>query len=367
VGFFGDVGNFFGMGLGTSSYQTDPSKFQLPGMQDTQGQSQQGVTNAYGNQYNALHQGAPTIDQSGSSQWRGQQGQLAGMLFNQANGLGPNMGQMQLQSATDQNIRNAMALGQSMPGQNNMAAYRNILDNQAQAQQQAAGQSALLQAQTQQAAEGQLQGLLSGARSQDIGLAQNQAQLSQNQFGMNQNAAQGWGGQALGWANMQQGANQAQMQGNIAQQQIAANAYQNQANRAQSTTGGLLNGAASAITGGLLAHGGEVPRYAGGGGVGLGYFGLGMPDVTASSAPLIKSPMGGGQKPSGAVSGTTADGADVTVAPVDTSSMAATAIPDALPLLAMANGGTISFLGGGHVPGRAGVDGVSYKNDSVAA
>lgn len=64
------------------------------------------------------------------------------MLMQQALGKGPNPWAQQLQNATDANIKQAMALGQSMGGGNNMAAMRGILSNTANAQQQAAGQYA---------------------------------------------------------------------------------------------------------------------------------------------------------------------------------------------------------------------------------
>ena len=186
--------------------------------------------------------------------------------MNQANGGGPNPAALQLQQGTDANIRQAMALGQSTPGQSNLAAARNIQDNTANAQQQAVSQAAIMRQQQQLNAQGQLGGLLGQQRGQDL-----------NYLGQNQ-------GNALNWAGLQNQASNQQLQGNIAQQQIQQQAYQNTAKASQQLSGQAIQGAAMAAG---LAHGGEVPHYAGGGGVGLGFFGIGQPLADNSEAKKL--------------------------------------------------------------------------------
>jgi hypothetical protein len=123
-------------------------------------------------------------DQSQSNEWRARQTGLADLLTNQAQGWGvPTAAQGQLQRATDANISQAMALGASQRGAGHGGALRAIANQTAGAQQQAAGDSAMLRMQEQQGAQNQLGQLLSGARGQDLsqaGMAQQGAMANQS-------------------------------------------------------------------------------------------------------------------------------------------------------------------------------------------
>lgn len=134
---------------------------------------------------NAARRQAPVLDQTQSNQWRGQQMTLAQQLADQANGVGPSIAQDQLRRATDRNLAQAMALGQSMQGASAGGALRGIQNQQAGIAQQSAMDSGLLRSQEQMAARQQLGQLLSGARQQDIGIAGADQQSLLQQQAMN--------------------------------------------------------------------------------------------------------------------------------------------------------------------------------------
>lgn len=344
------IGNYAGKATGASQFQTDPSQFQMPGFQQQQAMANNYTQQAMGGDPNQL-------------QFRGQQSQLANMLFNQANGGGPNLANAQLKDATNRNISQAFAMAQANPNDPNAA--RLAANNVAGANQTAAGQSAEERMQQQLAAQQQLAGVLQGARGQDLS----------NYSAMNQ--------AGLGWAGLgQQGAN-SQLQAQIAQQQIASGAYANSQGAAQSMFGGLVGG----IAAGAMSDGGVVPGYASGGipgGAGLAYFGMGPAQVNhydpvKFGGKKSKSPTSGPQDP---FTGTTADNQAVTVGTPDmlgVNSAGPAASFAALPVPPMASGGQVpeyrqgfthgvlAMLGGGHVPGKAAVEGDSKENDTVPA
>ena len=79
---------------------------------------------------------------------------LAAQLRAQANGQGPNVAQLQLQQATDQNNQKAAGAAASQRGMNPALAQRMIAQQAANNNQNAAGQSGVLRAQQQLSAEG---------------------------------------------------------------------------------------------------------------------------------------------------------------------------------------------------------------------
>lgn len=122
---------------------------------------------------------AAQIDPSQQAQFRGGQAQLVSDLQAQAAGNGPSLAQDQLRQGTDRNIAQAMALQASQRGTNAASGMRNIAQNTALANQQAAQQAATLRVQEQLAGREQLGNVLGAARGQDIGLASTDAQLLQ--------------------------------------------------------------------------------------------------------------------------------------------------------------------------------------------
>lgn len=138
-----------------------------------------------------LNPNASSMDAGPQNQFRDDQRTLATLLAQQANGLGPSLAQNQLQSAGDQNMRQAMALQASQRGPQSAGSFLNIANRQSQIGSQLGQDSANLRLQEQMAARNQLASLLGGARGQDIGFAGQQQQgnltfqqiLSQNQLG----------------------------------------------------------------------------------------------------------------------------------------------------------------------------------------
>jgi hypothetical protein len=163
--------------------------------------------------------GGSQINTLPQEQTRAQQMALGQQLARTASGQGPSVAQEQLKQATDQNIRQQQSLAASMRGVNPALAARNAQMGAASAQQQAAGQASTMRAQEALSAQGQLGGLLSGVRGQDIGLGTEQAQLGQQnqQFNAGQaNALAQFNAGQQNQGTMQQGQfNQAAAQANL--------------------------------------------------------------------------------------------------------------------------------------------------------
>lgn len=136
------------------------------------------------------------IDYGQMEQDRAQQQALYAQLAAMAAGNGPSLAQGQLQQATDQNIRQAMALGQAQQGQGMgyASALRGIADQSAAARQSAAGQSALIRNQEQmQGMQGM--GALGGQMfNQDLARQQLGAGSAFGYDQLNQNAGKRSGG-----------------------------------------------------------------------------------------------------------------------------------------------------------------------------
>lgn len=337
--------------------------------------------NAYGQTQNALQQQqslARVLAQQGGAQNQsqvfGQEQQLAQALQNQANGNGPNPAQQALANATGANVANQAAL---MAGQRGASGNAGLIARQAAQQgagiqQNAVGQSAVLQAQQQLAAQQQLQ-----AQQAQM------AQLAGQQVNQQANAVTGYNEAAQN--------QQAQLLNAIGQQnnaRVASQANANSGNAAlaqqnaqtqQATVGGLINqGAGAAMK--LFSDGGRVEnpklaqvpmkdRYAFGGSISEGgpfgqiaqiyyphMFNGGT--VNVQSSPQDPSPIqriapgmgkdvfakqGGGKPPSSPAAPASSGGGEAEM-PAE-----------------------MSASEGGKVPGKAPVKGDSYSNDKVHA
>lgn len=172
---------------------------------------------------NGFQANAPDISQQEGYYTGANQGQnaLEGQLAEQAAGGGPDPAAAALNQATNANANQAAGMVASQRGLNPGEAARIGSQSLVNANQQAAGQAALLKAQQQIAAQ---QGL-------------------ENVYGQQENAASQN-------ANVV-GGQQLQATG------INANVAQNNTNAVNNTTGGLLGGAGQALSS-LLAKGGEV-------------------------------------------------------------------------------------------------------------
>lgn len=254
MGFLSDV-------LGTKNeFQADPSKLLNPISANNIDPALTGANQAIQQQQsfaNALQNQGGLANQANVF---AQQQALARTLGQQAQGIGPNVAQNQLNQATGQNVANQAALMNSQRGAGanvGMMARQAGLQGGA-IQQQAAGQAATLGAQQQIAAQQALmqqQNAMQGVAGQQIGqqsnAIQNMGQLTQGQQGMMLNA------------NQMQNQNQLGMQGinaGIASQNAQANA---------AMVGGALGAAGTAMGIGATpqskAFGGEVHNYAEGG------------------------------------------------------------------------------------------------------
>lgn len=195
------------------------------------GQTQSGI-NQQQNFANAAMQASPDVF--------AQQQQLSNMLMQQAQGGGPNPALAQLNNSTGQNIQQQAAL---MAGQRGASGNAGMLARQvgqagAGIQQQAAGQSAVMRAQQQLAAQQQLGGQQAQIAGQQAGAINN----------LN-NATQGAQGQTLNSIGNQNNAEVGSASG--------VNQYRSEGNK---TNAGLFTGLMGGIGHAVgLAHGGAVP------------------------------------------------------------------------------------------------------------
>src|ERR1700677_3673733 len=117
----------------------------------------------------------------------GQQGTLAQQLMAQANGQGPNIANLQLQQATNQNNQQAAGAIASQRGMNPALAARIIAQQQATNNQNAAGQSGVLRAQQQLASEQGLGNVYGQEAGENL---TGEGQLTQAQTAANSSNAQ---------------------------------------------------------------------------------------------------------------------------------------------------------------------------------
>lgn len=287
----------------------------------------------------------PQINQSQAAiaQNQGNQNALASQLLQQSQGQGPNLADLQLKAATDRQMQQQAGAVASQKGISPALAQRQIAEQGAQAQQQAAQASGQMRAQQQLASQGQLGGLYGQIGGQQL---------------QNQGILQG----------AQQAQNGALTQGTLGAENVNAGIAAGNTSALQKTQSGLVSGVGGAL-GGLgamaMAHGGSVPMYADGGFASSGPA-IGGPQSMLGqslSAPQSSSQgdiptFNGGYKP-GNDSGSGGGGGDT-----------ASTIAKLAPLALMAaKGGRVpkDFRTGGHVPGQAKVKGDSLKNDTVPA
>lgn len=182
--------------------------------------------------------------QQNVQQLYGQQQGLADLLNQQGMGQGPNPALEMLRQQTGQNVMQAQGLAASQRGVN--PAMRAMMGGQfgAQANQQAAGQGAILSAQQQLAARQQLSALLAAMGAQQQGMYGAAGQL-------------------------QQGQNMANIANVLGPQQINAGVAAQNAQNFMNMLGGAMQGAGAFLG---LAGGGEVPGYRWGGTVGGSLF-----------------------------------------------------------------------------------------------
>lgn len=190
---------------------------------------------------NMLSTGPAVMNTAQSNQVRGQQGDLASMLFQQANGQRQGAGEMAVQRQAGNALAQQASMAQMARGANAGMAARNAARTSADIGVNAAGQAGIAQMQDQQAAQNQLGGLLGNMRGQDIQTAgaNQQAQIAQQQT-------------QLGALAQMLGVDQAVLQQDLAKRQLAASDKGMFGNLLQ-VGGGLMSAYAS---GGASAAGG---------------------------------------------------------------------------------------------------------------
>lgn len=224
MGFFNDLGGILGLtsqgsnwqAQGISPYDLQRSRAQTQGMIG----QQQNFVNALQPQFQQGMQGQTALNQA---------------LLQQMQGGGPNPAQAALNQQTGTNIANQAALMASQRGASRSPASvaRMAAQQGANLQQQAVGQSALMQAQQQLAAQKQLQDLSA-------------SQVGQTQLGLGQLGEMGLKSQGLDVSMLQN------------QNTTNAGTQMAGAERGAKGIGGLFN----AIGGMLFNQGGEVPKTA---------------------------------------------------------------------------------------------------------
>lgn len=308
-----------------------------------------------------------TQSQGNLGQIQGSQGALAQALLAQSQGQGPNPAQAMLNQQTNQNIKQNAGMIASQKGINPALATRLASQNAANMSQQAAGQGAVLGAQQQLAAQGNLANVYGQQANQNLQNASMSGQLA-NQSSL---GAQG-------------------ITGGVMAQNAAAN---------QNTQSGLM-GAIPGIGALFKNKGGEIPKMAGGGQVsasqqiaqgmlqqaGVPYWatGVGKGDVSKGMTGLKDMFTSGGGAEGGG--GLMAGGAgDAMGGSLGTGGALEGIGPAAI--MAAAHGGSVpkhlhpiaqiyhpNFQAkgtaqlkskGGDVPGKAKVKGDSPKNDTV--
>jgi len=128
---------------------------------------------------------AATIDATGSNEWRGQQQTLAGTLAQTAAGRGPSVAVEQYKKGLGDIARQSMGMANAARGNDRVFAKMQAQAQGAEALGQANEGAARIRAQEAATAQGQLGGLITGARGQDVGLATTAAGFQQqaNQTG----------------------------------------------------------------------------------------------------------------------------------------------------------------------------------------
>ncbi len=158
----------------------------LFGGKDTRGIASGPATGAFQTQYaqGMLDRSAPMMDTTQSNQARGQQQNLADMLFRTASGTAPGAGEMAVNRQIGQAQAAQAAQAMAARGANAALANRTAARANADLGVNGAGQAAIAQTNDQTAAMGNLGQVLGGMRGQDVTVAgaNQQAQMDQQKI-----------------------------------------------------------------------------------------------------------------------------------------------------------------------------------------
>lgn len=305
------------------------------------------------------------VDNTQSNQTATQQGNLVAALTAAMNGKGPNLAGAQFQQANNQNVASGASLIGSQRGISPQLAARQILNNTANAGQNASNGAAQIAMENQLNAENNLGSVLGTERSQDITQAGNAASAQTSRIG------------ALG--GLQNNQNNSQIQNTLGTEGINADVAKQNANTNAAIAGGVINGlsgagASGAVSSLFASKGGLIQKFDDGGPVLMSPEEMSLPGATPAPSPVsstpslmsasdiakaLQTPSSNKQNPA------------KTYTPVNGSAQAGQQgaqeigqgigqAMKALAVLAFANSG-------GKVPGKAKAAGDSLKNDDVPA
>jgi hypothetical protein len=312
---------------GQSSFQAQPA---TGGAQFTSQNLQPAITQA---------QGGYGTAQGRIGDVYGGQAALAAQLAAQAQGQGPNIAQLQLQQATNQNIQQGAGMIGSQRGMNPALAARLIAQQTANANQNAAGQSGLMRAQQQLAA----QSALSNVYGQQGNLAATGGQLANQNLGLNQSALQFQNADIIGAKqaadkiNAETAASNAAGLGKLAQGVLGGVGTALSGPLGSLFSSNPISGAAAAGTGNAAAATGAYDDRA-----------VNMNATAADGGQIVED----------------SSGSTAAVPPPENWSKGARSLSDAFK----SQGGEMhDYKSGGNVPGQAAHPGNNPKNDVVPA
>lgn len=238
---------FFGNGenpgiLGTGQYKSKGAY--QPG--DTSGiQGYDGFQNAYAQRAGQVQGWGQNQIGNQQDQFRQQQSALANALAARAYGnAGPSAAEMQMRQGGQQQVANALALAATQRSANSGNAAYGFANQRAGINQQTGGDINMLRSQEQMQARDQLGQLLQGQRTQDLGMAQGQAQLDtqqrQAQDAITQQYLQQGMSLAEASAKARVASEQLQAQSSLEQEKRNASAYASAAGQNQTLVGDVV-------------------------------------------------------------------------------------------------------------------------------
>lgn len=231
--------DMFGIGSKFQAESAPGSQYQWQGPSNADLQKQQ---NFYANLQ------APTLNTNPMAQQQAQQTQLANQLMQQANGQGTSAAQAQLQAGQQQNLANMLAAAHSATGPGASLAGYNAMQAGAQAGAQTNQQAAILRAQEQNQAQGQLANVLNQQQAANLEATKTQAQLQEQQLQSNQQTDLGYANAMINAGQGQSALQQAQAKDMMSAQQLNQDTSKTNASNSKDLIGGLISGGGSLLS-----------------------------------------------------------------------------------------------------------------------
>jgi len=194
------------------------------------------------------------IDTAQQAEWRKRQQEAADLLRAQATGQAASAAEMQMRAGLDTARRQVGGMA-AQAGVSPALAQRQAMAAQSQLSQQGIAQTAAMRAAEQARAQQAYAGMIGGARAQDIGLAQSQAQLALQAQALRDRLVSAFTGMGLSAAEADRQAQimyeQMMQQDAQARAGLAQQAWQTGSQNAMTYQGAMMSGLGS-LLGGLL-------------------------------------------------------------------------------------------------------------------